>query len=294
MNRLAYIGFTIAALLITVALFASFIASYDAAITPNTALRFAAPSAEHWLGTDSLGRDVFARVVFGARISLQVGIVTVLISAVIGTVIGAIAGFYGGWVDSLLSGYVFNVFLAFPGLLLAIALAAFVDERALLETVLGPAGAEQVLSTFGRGLFKILLALCVIGWVGYARVMRGQVLKVREYDFVQAARALGAGNLRILFTHILPNSIQPLIVQASLGMAGAVLSEASLSFLGVGIPPPAPSWGTMIEEARDLTTLYNAPHALFVPGAAIALTVLAFNFIGDGLREYLDPKQRKR
>lgn len=294
MNRLAYIGFTIAAVLIAVAVFASFIASYDAAITTNTALRFAPPSAQHWLGTDSLGRDVFARVVFGARISLQVGIITVLVSAVIGTVIGAIAGFYGGWVDSILSGYIFNVFLAFPGLLLAIALAAFVDEKSLLSSVVGPEGAEQFLATFGRGLFKILLALCVIGWVGYARVMRGQVLKVREYDFVQAARALGASDARILFTHILPNAVQPLIVQASLGMAGAVLSEASLSFLGVGIPPPAPSWGTMIEEARDLTTLYNAPHALFVPGIAIALTVLAFNFIGDGLREYLDPKQRKR
>lgn len=294
MNRLTYIGFTVAAVLVTVAIFASFIASYDAAITTNTAIRFAAPSAQHWLGTDSLGRDVFARAIFGARISLQVGVITVAVSAVVGMLIGAIAGFYGGWVDSLLSGYLFNVFLAFPGLLLAIALAAFVDERALLDAIVGPAGAEQFFSVFGRGLFKILLALCVIGWVGYARVMRGQVLKVREYDYVQAARALGAGNLRILFAHILPNAVQPLIVQASLGMAGAVLSEASLSFLGVGVPPPAPSWGTMIEEARDLTTLYNAPHALFVPGIAIALTVLAFNFIGDGLREYLDPKQRKR
>ena len=138
----------------------------------------------------------------------------------------------------------------------------------------------------------MLGALCIIGWVGYARVMRGQVLKVREYDFVQAAKALGAGNRRILSTHIMPNSIQPLIVQASLGMAGAVLAEASLSFLGIGIPPPTPSWGTMIEAARNYFTIY--PHTLFFPGAAIALTVLAFNFIGDGLREYLDPKQRAR
>jgi peptide/nickel transport system permease protein len=169
-----------------------------------------------------------------------------------------------------MSGYIFNVFLAFPGLLLAIALVAFL----------------------GAGLGKLILALCIIGWVGYARVMRGQVLKVREYDFVQAARALGAGNMRILFTHIMPNAIQPLIVQASLGMAGAVLSEASLSFLGLGIPPPAPSWGTMIEEARQYFATY--PHVLFFPGVAIALTVLAFNFIGDGLRQYLDPKQRAR
>lgn len=294
MSRLTYIGFSIALALVLVALFAPWIASYDAALATNPANQFASPSAAHWLGTDSTGRDVFSRVIFGARISLQVGIITVAVSSVVGIVIGAIAGFYGGWVDRLLSGYVFNVFLAFPGLLLAIALAAFVDERALLEAVLGKTGADGVLNFFGQGLFKILLALCVIGWVGYARVMRGQVLKVREYDFVQAARALGAGNMRILFTHILPNAIQPLIVQASLGMAGAVLSEASLSFLGVGVPPPAPSWGTMIEEARDLTTLQSAPHALFVPGVAIALTVLAFNFIGDGLREYLDPKQRRR
>jgi peptide/nickel transport system permease protein len=272
MNRLTYIGIFIAAALILLAVFAPLIASYDLAITPDLTRRYASPSMLHWLGTDALGRDVFSRLIYGARISLEVGIIVVVVSAVVGTVIGSIAGFYGGWIDRILSGYIFNVFLAFPGLLLAIALVAFL----------------------GAGLGKLITALCVIGWVGYARVMRGQVLKVREYDFVQAARALGAGNMRILFTHILPNAIQPLIVQSSLGMAGAVLSEASLSFLGLGIPPPAPSWGTMIEEARGFDTLYNSPHVLFAPGIAIALTVLAFNFIGDGLREYLDPKQRRR
>ena len=271
MNRLTYIGLAIAAVFILTAIFAPLIATHDVT-AQNLMLRYAPISAAHWFGTDALGRDVFSRVVFGARISLEVGIIVVTVSAVIGIFIGAIAGFYGGWVDKILSGYIFNVFLAFPGLLLAIALVAFL----------------------GAGLGKLILALCVIGWVGYARVMRGQVLKVREYDFVQAARALGASNMRILFTHILPNAIQPLIVQASLGMAGAVLSEASLSFLGLGIPPPAPSWGTMIEEARGIDILYNAPHVLFFPGIAIALTVLAFNFIGDGLREYLDPKQRRR
>ena len=271
MNRLTYIGIGIALLVIIAAVFAPWIATHDVT-AQNLLTRYAAPSAEHFFGTDALGRDVFSRLIFGARISLQVGIVVVTVSGVIGIFIGALAGFYGGFVDKFLSGYVFNVFLAFPGLLLAIALVAFL----------------------GAGLGKAILALCVIGWVGYARVMRGQVLKVREYDFVQAARALGASNMRILFTHILPNAIQPLIVQASLGMAGAVLSEASLSFLGLGIPPPAPSWGTMIEESRSLDILYNAPHVLFFPGIAIALTVLAFNFIGDGLREYLDPKQRKR
>lgn len=271
MSRLAYIGIAIAAMFILAAIFAPLIATHDVT-AQNLAMRYGAPSADHWFGTDALGRDVFSRVVYGARISLEVGIIVVTVSSVIGVTIGSIAGFYGGIVDRILSGYVFNVFLAFPGLLLAIALVAFL----------------------GAGLGKLILALCVIGWVGYARVMRGQVLKVREYDFVQAARALGAGSFRILKTHILPNAIQPLIVQASLGMAGAVMSEASLSFLGLGIPPPAPSWGTMIEESRSFDILYNAPHVLLFPGLAIALTVLSFNFIGDGLREYLDPKQRRR
>src|SRR5574338_775232 len=269
MNRLTIIGLVIVVVLVLVALFAPWIATYDVGAT-DLSMRYLPPSVAHWFGTDSTGRDIFSRVVFGARISLQVGIVVVTVSAVIGTLLGALAGYYGGLVDRIVSGYIFNVFLAFPGLLLAIAMVAFL----------------------GAGLNKLILALCIIGWVGYARLIRGQVLKVREYDFVQAARALGASDARILLIHILPNAIQPLIVQASLGMAGAVLSEASLSFLGLGVPPPAPSWGTMIEEARQYFAIY--PHILFFPGIAIALTVLAFNFIGDGLRQYLDPKQRSR
>ncbi len=271
MNRLAKFGIVVALLFVLVAVFAPWIAGQDVGLT-DLGRRYLAPSSEHWFGTDATGRDVFARVVFGARISLTVGLTVVIVSSIIGTLLGAFAGYYGGWFDRIMSGYVFNVFLAFPGLLLAIALVAFL----------------------GAGINKLIFALCVIGWVGYARLIRGQVLKVREYDFVQAARAMGAGDLRILVRHILPNAIQPLIVQASLGMAGAVLSEASLSFLGLGVPPPAPSWGVMIEEARDLSTLQIAPHVLFFPGLAIALTVLAFNFMGDGLREYLDPKQRLR
>ncbi len=253
MNRLGTIGIVIIFVFVLVAIFAPWIATHDVGAT-NLSMRYMGPSATYWFGTDSTGRDIFSRVVFGARISLEVGIIVVTVSALVGTLIGAVAGYYGGIIDRFLSGYLFNVFLAFPGLLLAIALVAFL----------------------GAGL------------------IRAQVLKVREYDFVQAARALGAGDFRILFVHILPNAIQPLIVQASLGMAGAVLSEASLSFLGLGVPPPAPSWGVMIEEARDLSTLQAAPHALIFPGLAIALTVLAFNFVGDGLREYLDPRQRRR
>ena len=271
MNRLTIIGLVIVIILVLVAIFAPWIATHDVGAT-DLSMRYLAPSSAHWFGTDSTGRDLFSRVVFGARISLEVGIIVVLVSSVIGTLLGALAGYYGGWFDRIVSGYVFNIFLAFPGLLLAIAMVAFL----------------------GAGLNKLILALCIIGWVGYARLIRGQVLKVREYDFVQAARALGASDMRILLLHILPNAIQPLIVQASLGMAGAVLAEASLSFLGLGVPPPSPSWGVMIEEARDLSTLQAAPHALIFPGLAIALTVLAFNFIGDGLREYLDPRQRSR
>jgi peptide/nickel transport system permease protein len=270
-NRLTIVGLVIVAILVIVAVFAPWIATHDVGAT-NLSLRYLPPSSQYFFGTDSTGRDIFSRVVFGARISLKVGIVVVAVSAVVGTLLGALAGYYGGWIDRVISGYVFNVFLAFPGLLLAIAMVAFL----------------------GAGLNKLIFALCIIGWVGYARLIRGQVLKVREYDFVQAARALGASDARILLIHILPNAIQPLIVQASLGMAGAVLSEAALSFLGLGVPPPAPSWGVMIEEARDLSTLQAAPHALIFPGIAIALTVLAFNFIGDGLREYLDPRQRSR
>src|SRR6476619_5487722 len=205
MNRLTIIGLVIVIVLVLVALFAPWIATYDVGATDLT-MRYMPPTAAHWFGTDSTGRDIFSRVVFGARISLEVGVIVVVVSAFVGTFIGAIAGFYSGWVDSLLSGYIFNVFLAFPGLLLAIALVAFL----------------------GAALGNLILALCVIGWVTYTRVMRGKVLKVRENAFVQAARALGAGNMRILVTHIMPNAIQPLIGQAAVGTDVAVLSEASL------------------------------------------------------------------
>src|SRR5437762_1881028 len=186
MSRLSIIGIVIVVVFVAVALFAPWIATHDVGLT-NLSMRYMGPSAGHWFGTDSTGRDIFSRVVFGSRISLEVGIVVVVVSTVIGTVLGAIAGYYGGWIDRIVSGYLVNVFLAFPGLLLAIAMVAFL----------------------GAGLNKLIFALCVIGWVGYARVMRGQVLKVREYDFVQAARALGVSDLRILFRHILPYSIQP-------------------------------------------------------------------------------------
>jgi peptide/nickel transport system permease protein len=275
MNRLGKIGLVIITAFFLVAIFAPALAPYDP--REQTRLESAlpteerlAPTREFLFGRDDLGRDVLSRVIYGARISMRVGASVVLISAVIGVIIGAISGYYGGWVDRFLSGFLFNVFLPFPSILLAIAMVAF----------LGPS------------LNNLILALSVIGWVGYARLMRGQTLKVRELDFVTAARALGASDLRIIVLHILPNAIQPMIVQASLGMAGAVLAEASLSFLGLGVPPPAPSWGVMLNDARSF--LRAAPHLLIFPGLAVMLTVMAFNFVGDGLREWLDPKQKRQ
>ena len=275
MNHLGKVGLVIISVFFFLALFAPQLAPYD----PREQTRLESglptenrlkPTREYFFGRDDLGRDVLSRVIYGARISMRVGVSVVLISTVIGTIIGAISGYYGGWVDRLLSGFLFNVFLPFPSILLAIAMVAF----------LGP------------GLNNLILALSVIGWVGYARLMRGQALKVREFDFATAARALGASDMRIIVLHILPNAIQPMIVQASLGMAGAVLAEASLSFLGLGVPPPAPSWGVMLNDARSF--LRVAPHLLIFPGLAVMLTVMAFNFVGDGLRELLDPKQRRQ
>ncbi|MEP7270158.1 MAG: ABC transporter permease [Acidobacteriota bacterium] len=273
MTRLGVIGLVIISVFFAIAIFAPLIAPHDpraqlvtdTRLSPDERLK---PTREHPFGLDDLGRDVLSRVLYGARISMRVGVTVVLISGLIGLLIGAFSGFYGGWIDRFFSGFLFNVFLAFPSLLLAIAMVAF----------LGPS------------LGNLIFALSVIGWVGYARLIRGQVLKVREFDYVTAARALGASDARILIRHILPNAIQPMIVQASLGMAGAVLSEASLSFLGLGVPPPAASWGAMLNDARSY--LRVAPHLLLFPGLAVMLTVLAFNFVGDGLREWLDPKQK--
>lgn len=230
------------------------------------ALRLAGPGAAHLLGLDELGRDVWTRLLAGARISLMVGLIVVGVSASIGLIVGAVAGYVGGVADEVIS-RIIDVLLAFPGILLAIALVA----------VLGPS------------LTNVVLALTAIGWVGYARLVRGQVLKARELDFVQAARALGARPARLLARHIIPTAIPALVVQATLGMAGAILAEAALSFLGLGVQPPTPSWGTMINGGR--VHLIDAPHLTVFPGLAIAVLVLGFNFLGDGLRDRLDPRR---
>lgn len=230
--------------------------------------RLAQPSSTHWFGTDELGRDILARVIFGARLSLLVAASVVACSLSLGIVLGGIAGYYGGFVDTALNIFAMNAFMALPGILLAIAFVAF----------LGP------------GLINLILALSIGGWVGYARLVRGQVLAVREREFVEAARALGASDLRVFVRHILPNIVQPLIVQSAIGMAGAVLAEATMSFLGLGVPPPTASWGSMLNDARS--HLFDAPHLVVFPAIAVMLCVLSFNFIGDALRDYLDPRTR--
>ena len=249
------------------ALFAPWIAPHDPAAI-NLTHRLASPEAAHWFGTDELGRDILSRVIFGARISLIVAVSVVGCSLGLGLIFGGIAGFYGGPLDIMLNTFVMNAFLALPGILLAIAFVAF----------LGP------------GMINLILALSIGGWVGYARLVRAQVLAVKEREFVEAARALGASDLRIFFRHILPNILQPLIVQSAIGMAGAVLAEATLSFLGLGVPPPAASWGNMLNDARS--HLFDSPHMVVFPALAIMLCVLSFNFIGDALRDYLDPRTR--
>jgi peptide/nickel transport system permease protein len=237
-------------------------------VTLNLHARLLPPSLDHPFGTDELGRDLLARVLYGARISLIVAVSVVALSLLLGLVAGGLAGFYGGVSDVVLNVYVMNAFLALPGILLAIAFVAF----------LGP------------GLGNLILALSISGWVGYARLARAQVMAVKEREFVEAARALGASDLRIMLRHILPNMIQPLIVQTAIGMAGAVLAEATLSFLGLGIPAPAASWGSMLNEARS--HLFDAPFMVVFPALAVMLAVLSFNFIGDALRDYLDPRTR--
>jgi peptide/nickel transport system permease protein len=230
--------------------------------------RLLTPSAHHWFGTDELGRDILSRTIYGARISLLVGVSVVAVSLGVGLVVGCVSGYYGGRIDRFFNIVVMNAFLSFPGILLAIAFVAF----------LGP------------GLLNLILALGIGGWVGYARLVRAQVLAVREREFVEAARALGASDWRVITRHILPNMIQPVIVQAAIGMAGAVLAEATMSFLGLGVPPPTASWGAMLNDGRS--HLFDAPHLVLFPAAAVMLTVLSFNFIGDALRDYMDPRAR--
>jgi peptide/nickel transport system permease protein len=267
LNPLAATGVVLVVVFVILAMFAPWIAPQDPAAI-NLPTRLDTPSSAHWFGTDELGRDILSRTIYGARISMLVGSCVVLTSLALGLIIGSIAGYYGGAIDRFVNIVLMNAFLSFPGILLAIAFVAF----------------------RGPGIFNLVVALSLGGWVGYARLVRGQVLAAREREFVEAARALGASDLRIIVRHILPNIIQPVIVQAAIGMAGAILAEATMSFLGLGVPPPTASWGAMLNDGRGY--LFNAPHLVLFPAIAVMLAVLSFNFIGDALRDYLDPRSR--
>lgn len=266
-NPLAAIGRTLVVIFILCAIFSPWISPQDPTHI-DLAIRLSPPSSTHWCGTDELGRDILSRLIYGSRISMLVGSCVVAMSLLLGLIVGSIAGYYGGLLDRLVNIVVMNAFLAFPGILLAIAFVAF----------------------RGPGIFNLILALSLAGWVGYARLVRGQVLAAKEREFVEAARALGASDLRVIIRHTLPNIIQPVIVQAAIGMAGAILAEATMSFLGLGVPPPTASWGAMLNDGRS--HLFDAPHLVIFPALAVMLAVLSFNFIGDALRDYLDPRSR--
>ena len=260
-------GFALTLLLVIVALAAPWLAPYDP-VAQNLPARLIPPTAAHWMGTDELGRDILSRIIFGTRVSMLVSICVVFGAGIIGLAIGAVAGYFGGWFDRFVNIILINAFLSFPGILLAIAFAAF----------LGP------------GLDKVILALVVTGWAGYARLARAQILQAKEMEYVLAARSLGASHARILIRHLLPNILQPILVQATIAMAGAILAESTLSFLGVGVLAPMPSWGAMLNDARG--HLFDAPHLVIFPALAVMTAVLAFNLLGDALRDWLDPRMR--
>jgi peptide/nickel transport system permease protein len=261
------LGLALTVLLVLLAVAAPLIARFDPT-SQDLPARLASPSAAHWMGTDELGRDIFSRVLYGARVSMTVSVSVVLGAGVFGLAIGLLAGYFGGWFDRLVNVVLINAFLSFPGILLAIAFAAF----------LGP------------GLGKVILALIITGWAGYARLARAQVMQAKEMEYVLAARSVGASDARILVRHLLPNILQPVLVQATIAMAGVILAESTLSFLGVGVLAPMPSWGAMLNDARG--HLFDAPHLVIFPALAVMTAVLAFNLLGDALRDWMDPRMR--
>jgi peptide/nickel transport system permease protein len=261
-----YTGCFAIALVTACALFAPLLAPYDPS-QQDLANDLLGYSPAHLFGTDKLGRDILSRTLYGSRISLLVGASTVLASLTIGLMVGSLSGYYGGWVDHLLMRLV-DILMAFPGILLAIAFTA----------VLGP------------GLDHVVLALCLISWTGYSRLVRGEILGLKEKDYIQAARAIGCKPVRIIARHLFPNLLPPLMIQATFGLATAIIAEGSLSFLGLGVEPPTPSWGSMLNEGRQF--LLVAPHLTAYPGLAIMITVLGLNLVGDALQDRLDSRSR--
>ena len=262
----AWIGVTAVTAIVLAAIAAPLIAGHDP-VRIDLASQLQPPSAGHWLGTDIQGRDIWARLVYGARVSLAVGLISQSIALLLGVTLGLIAGYYGKWIDELVMRLA-DVTLAFPTLLLLIAMVAALQPS----------------------LTVVFVTVGVVGWAGMARLVRGQVLVVRQLEFVQAIRALGARDGRIIVRHVLPNVIAPVVIAATLGVAGAIMAEAALSFLGLGVQPPTPSWGAMIADGRDLSQLRNAPWTSVFPGLAIGSAVLGFNLLGDALRDALDPR----
>jgi|UniRef100_A0A7C4ASI6 peptide/nickel transport system permease protein len=265
-NRVAVAGLVIVLMLFVLALSASTIAPYppDEIDTGNI---LSPPSSSHWLGTDVLGRDVFSRILYGAGVSLSVGFVAVGISSMIGIILGAVSGYYGGWADRIVMRFV-DIMLCFPSFFLILAVIAFV----------------------GPSIWNIMIVIGVTSWMGVTRLVRAEFLSIRERDFVQAARSQGAGDMRIIFIHILPNAMAPILVAATLGVASAVLVESGLSFLGIGVQPPDPSWGNMLTEGKD--NIEIAWWLSLFPGLAILVTVMGYNLLGEGIRDSLDPRLR--
>ncbi|MBR1601905.1 MAG: ABC transporter permease [Synergistaceae bacterium] len=266
-SPLAMFGLAIILLLIFCALFAEAISPYSP-IKQDLMHMFETPSAEHWLGTDEFGRDILSRLIYGARVSLQVGFIAVGIALVVGGMLGAVSGYYSGWLDNSIM-RVMDVLLSIPQTLLAIAIVA----------ALGPS------------LMNLMIAVGISAVPTYARIVRGSVLSIRSMEFIEAARAVGSSDLRIILRHILPNSMAPIIVQSTLGVASAILNAAGLSFIGLGIQPPNPEWGAMLSGGRQY--IRDFPHMTLYPGLAIMFTILALNFLGDGLRDALDPKLKR-
>ena len=268
-NKMAMIGLAIVVFLVLISIFADFLFDYNTVvIKQNTSIRLQTPNAEHWLGTDEFGRDILARLVHGSRVSLSVGVVAVSIALLIGGTLGAIAGFYGGVIDNVIM-RIMDIFLAVPSLLLSIT----------------------IVSALGPSIFNLMLAIAISSVPGYARIVRASVLTVKDQEFVEAAKCIGANNFEIISSHILPNCMAPIIVQVSLKVASAILSTSGLSFLGLGVKAPTPEWGAMLSGGRAY--LRNAPHLTVFPGIAIIITILSLNLLGDGLRDALDPKLKK-
>jgi len=264
-NNLSFsVGILLLALFAFAALFAGLLSPYDP-FEQELLFGLGGPDSLHWMGRDQLGRDMLSRIIYGSRVSLSVGFITIAVSSFFGIVIGGIAGAFGGKVDGIIM-RVIDVVMAFPGILLAIS----------------------IMSVLGPGLGNVILALCLTGWVGFARITRGQILSLREREYVLAAEAAGAGEGRLILFHFLPNAAAPLIIEAAFGMAAVIVAEAGLSFLGLGVQPPSPSWGAMLNDGRSF--LLIAPHLTAFPGLCLALLVLAINLAGDGLRDILDPR----